>query len=196
MRFIDTTDWKRDLILWVTAATITVVFAFMLSHAQRQTPEEYPVLFGDGSRVYDGDTLMNMFVVIKKFENTDYPAETLFPGVFLKGDTLYVVKDVRLFGIDTPERRPKKAGRTPESIEREKAAAQAATEALSLLLSTHDFECVLVSPQIGKYGGRVIGDILVGKERINLSDYLIERGLGYEYDGNTKKPFDEWYQER
>ena len=61
---------------------------------------------------------------------------------------------------------------------------------------THDYDFVLVHPTGGKYYGRIVATILVGKDRINLSEYLIEKGLGYPYTGGKKPKFDEWYPYR
>ena len=155
--------------------------------------DSFKVEFGDHSHIYDGDTLIDMYITVKTLKN-DYPAEILWPGVLLVEETLYVVTDIRLKGVDTPEKRPAKAGRTPESLQREKAAAQQATAAVDALFAAHNWQLVVTEPQLGKYAGRIVANILVGnEEKIDLATYLIEKGLGYKYEGGRKKPFDEWY---
>ena len=174
-------DFRRDLILvCILGAFSGWVYAQLRPHAT-----EYTAMFGDHSRVYDGDTIQDVHIVIKTLD-TGYPAETLFPGILLKGDTLYAITDIRISGIDTPEKRPKKAGRSPESIDKEKAAAKSARDALYLLLKAHDFHFVVAQPEQGKYAGRIVADILVGPERINVSEYMIKNGYAKAYDGGTK----------
>lgn len=150
--------------------------------------------FGDHSGIYDGDTWTDMYITIKTFDGENHPPEILWDGIFLGEDKLYVVTDIRLKGIDTPEKRPARAGRTPESIAREKAAAEAAKDAVEALLEKHEWDFVITEPERGKYAGRTVANILVGTERISIADFLIEKGLGYRYDGGKKKAFDTWYQ--
>ena len=154
----------------------------------------YPARFGDHSAIYDGDTLQDIYITIKQFDNADYPAEVLWPGVFLKEDTLYAVTDIRIKHIDTPEKRPLKAGRTKESLNREKTAAEAAKNALSVLLKTYNMDFVVAEPEGGKYYGRIVADVLVGPDRISAADYLIEQGYAYRYEGGRKIAFDDWYK--
>ena len=156
--------------------------------------DEFKAEFGDHSGVYDGDTWTDIYITIKTLEN-GYLPEVLWPGVFLTDNTLYVVTDIRIKHLDTAEKRPTKAGRTPESLAREKAAAQLAKDAVEQLLEANDWEFVVTEPELGKYAGRTLANILIGKDRINLADYLIDRGLGYEYTGGKKKAFDSWYQD-
>ena len=155
--------------------------------------DTYTAEFGDHSHIYDGDTWIDMYITVKTLEKTDYPAEVLWPGIFLAEDTLYVVTDIRLKGIDTPENHPATAGRTQESLAKEKAAAEQAKAAAEALLASNNYEFIVTEPQMGKYAGRTVANILIGEERINLADYLIEKGLGYRYGGGHKIPFDEWY---
>jgi endonuclease YncB( thermonuclease family) len=158
------------------------------------TPETFQAFFGDHSEVYDGDTIKDVYVVLREFEEKAHAPAVLFPGILLKKGTLYAVIDIRIAGIDTPEKRPRKAGRTPESLEREKAAAKKAQIALDALLSRYDFEFEVANVELGKYAGRVVADVFVGPERISVADFMIAKGLGYRYDGGSKKPFDLWYE--
>ena len=157
-------------------------------------PDIYKAEFGDHSNVYDGDTWTDIYITIKNFENGEFPSEVLYPGIFLQGDSLYAVTDVRLSGVDTPEKRPLKVGRTAESIAKEKAAAEAAKELVLDILDKHDWKFVLSNLKGGKYYGRIVADILIGDDQINLSEYLVEKGYAYRYEGGKKKKFDDWYQ--
>ena len=152
-------------------------------------PTSYTAIMGDESRVYDGDTIMDVFVVIKTFENQTYPDQTLWPGVLLKGDKLYAVTDIRIKGIDTPEKRPTKAGRTEESITAEKAAAELARAELSMLLEDNAMEFVVANPSQGKYAGRVIAEVFING--LDVAEYMIEKGLAVPYDGGTKMTWEE-----
>ena len=60
------------------------------------------------AQIYDGDTIKDV-----KLQVTIPELEVGF----------YLSRDIRVNGIDTPEKRPRKKGRTPEGIKREKAAA-------------------------------------------------------------------------
>ena len=199
--------YKDPALYLVFGMILLTVLVFQLLKADELTAPEihhfvappltakktYKAEFGDRSHIYDGDTLIDMYVRVKTFEKKDYPAEILWPGILLVEDTPYVITDIRLKGIDTPEMHPATAGRTPESLEREKAAAEEAKEAVEQLLQENDYEFVLTEPQMGKYAGRTVADVLIGKDRINLSEFLINKGLGYRYDGKTKRKFDDWF---
>lgn len=186
-------QFRNYILLWVLIWS-SIIGGLSLLAEDQEIPQTYPALFGDHSKVYDGDTIQDVYIVIKQFENRDFPAEALWPGVFLKGDTLYAVTDIRVAGIDTPEKRPKKAGRTPESLAREKAAAAEATREVQQLLESNNMEFVVAAPQQGKYSGRTVAKVYVGKAKIDVGQYLINKGLAYPYDGGTKQAFDDWYQ--
>ena len=138
---------KRYIFSLFLLCTVIVHFSvYDWTHSADAPVRIYPAQFGDHSRVYDGDTIQDVYIILKTFETfekANNPVEILWPGIFLKEDTLYAVTDIRLRGIDTPETRPTKAGRTQESLNREKAAAEAARNALSVLLETHNMEFVL-----------------------------------------------------
>lgn len=162
-----------------------------------EAPVYYEVQLEDASQIYDGDTLKDVAIKLKEFETTDTSeTETLWPGIVIKGGVLYVVTDVRLSGIDTPEKRPLRSGRTAESLAKEKAAAAVAQSALAEILSETDMRFYLSNPQLGKYAGRIVSDVYVkqdGKFQ-NVSELLIEGGHAIRYDGGEKVPFDEWYE--
>ena len=170
-----------------------ILYQFSVSEEKKVEVKYYPVDMDADSEIYDGDTIQDVYIDIFDLKNA-YPADVLWPGVFVKGDDLYAVTDIRIAGIDTPEKKPKRAGRTPESIALEKAAAAEAQKALADLLNQYDLDFVVANPELGKYAGRIVADVLVGPDKISVAAYMIEQGYAYPYDGDEKIPFDEWYQ--
>ena len=185
--------YKEPCLYIILSLIIATIITPKCTTYPQTVKNEFRAEFGDHSDVYDGDTWTDIYISVKTLEHDHYLPEVLWPGILLIDDTLYVVTDIRLKGIDTPEKRPTKAGRTPESLAREKAAAQLAKNAVEELLEENDWEFVVTEPELGKYAGRTVANILIGKERINLTEYLINKGLGYEYGGGKKKAFDTWY---
>lgn len=152
-----------------------------------EQPPEYPfVLINPAKQIYDGDTIKDVAIQLKPLKN--YPAETLFPGIRIDNETLYFDTDIRLRGIDTPEKRPVKKNRTETSLREEKAAAARARAGLYARLADANFKGVLKNPQLGKYAGRIVADIYIGDE--NISDYLLDIGVAVPYHGGTKLKWD------
>ncbi len=90
--------------------------------------------------------------------------------------TLDTIVSVRLRGVDTPEKfRPK--------CESEKAAAEIATDFVKGLLPA-GAEVTITDVTSDKFGGRVVGDLLIDGK--SLSEILIEKGFARPYDGGTK----------
>lgn len=85
---------------------------------------------------------------------------------------------VRIRGIDAPELR----SRCPE----EKAAAQAARDALSLAVGTGDL--VLTNIGADKYFGRVVADVATS-EGDDIAGRLMSLSMVVAYDGRTRVPF-------
>lgn len=179
------------LFIFNLIAGFTLGGILYVTDAQVPEADIYAATLNEDSKVYDGDTIQDVFIEIGRFMNEDSPGEVLWPGILLKGQRLYVVTDIRLAGIDTPEKRPRKAGRTEASRAREKAAAAVAQNTLYNLLDDADMEFDVVNPKLGKYAGRIVADVIV--DGINASDYMIEQGLAIPYEGGTKIPFDDWY---
>lgn len=90
----------------------------------------------------------------------------------------YVLTDVRIGGIDTPEKkgRAKCAG--------EAALAEQASAATRDLIAGREVQVLGV--QFEKYGGRVLGTIRT-LEGVDAGQNLIRRGLAHPYDGGTKQ---------
>lgn len=106
--------------------------------------------------VYDGDTCTVVYN-INNNENSPF------------------VINVRIFGIDTPERKTKN--------ELEKKAG--------LLLSKYVSDIILGKNLLleildwDKYGGRIVGNIIIDND--NLTNLLLSNKLAKSYDGKTKK---------
>lgn len=185
---------------------ITLAFLLCLSIAGCDTSD---ILFPDSSapiysgtidsidNVYDGDTIQDVAILIYLFHSP--PSEmseeqlTLWPGIERRADGIYSITDIRIAGIDTPEKRPTRAGRTEASLQREKERAAAATAFLKQLLLESSEEdgalgFVIQNPQPDKYAGRVVADVICFKDDvpINVAEALLEAGHAVVYTGGTK----------
>jgi len=159
-----------------------------------------PIYYGtidDIDSVYDGDTIRDVSVQIYSFrsELSDVSQErlTLWPGIERRADGIYSIADIRIAGIDTPERHPARAGRTEASLQREKERAAAATDFLKKLLLTNSKDdgtlgFVIQNPQPGKYAGRIVADVICVKGNVftNAAEALLEARHAVVYDGGTK----------
>lgn len=152
----------------------------------------YQVQLDSADAVYDGDTLKDVAVKLREFQDAGDVMQTLWPGIVFKDGTLYVITDVRVRNLDTAEKRPTRKGRTPESLALEKKVAEEARQLVVNLLESSDFRFRIKDPALGKYSGRTVCDVFVGD--VNLAEALIQNGLGYAYDGGQKLEFDQWYQ--
>lgn len=144
-------------------------------------------------QVYDGDTILDVAILIYSFDAPTQTPLPLWPGIERREDGIYSVTNVRIAGIDTPEKRPWRAGRTEASLHREKARAEDATNFLkNLILETRgsngELGFVVHNPQLDKYGGRVVADVLCFKDGkvVNVADALVHAGHAVVYDGGTK----------
>lgn len=159
-----------------------------------------PIYYGtidDIDRVYDGDTIRDVSVQIYSFRSRlpgmqEEPL-TLWPGVERRVDGIYSVTDIRIAGIDTPESRPTRAGRTEASLQREKDRAAAATDFLKQILLENSkddgtFGFVIRNPQPDKYAGRIVAEVICVKAEvsINVANALLEAGHAVVYTGGTK----------
>ena len=147
--------------------------------------------------VYDGDTIRDVAIRIYPFHSPPPKMSEerlmLWPGVERRADGIYSITDIRIAGIDTPEKRPTRAGRTEASLQREKKRAAAATEFLKQLLLKSSGDSgilgfVIRDPQPDKYAGRIVADVLCVKDGmfINAAKALLDAGHAVVYDGDTK----------
>ncbi len=185
---------------------VVLTFLLCLSLAGCETSD---VLFRDSSapiyygtidsidNVYDGDTIQDVAILIYRFHSpileTSEAQLILWPGIERRADGIYSITDIRIAGIDTPEKRPIRGNRSEASLQREKERAAAATEFLKQLLlessgdnSTLGF--VIQNPQPDKYAGRVIADVLCVRDGlfIDVAEALLDAGHAVVYDGGTK----------
>ena len=147
--------------------------------------------------VYDGDTIRDVSIQIYPFHSPllgmNEARLTLWPGVERRADGIYSLTNIRIAGIDTPETRPLRAGRTEASIQREKERAQAAKDFLKQLLLENSKDdgtlgFVIQNPQPDKYAGRIVADVICVKESVftDVAEALLETGHAVVYDGGTK----------
>lgn len=149
----------------------------------------YTIRIADiAAQTYDGDTIndVNILVLDHSFGMED--VGQLWPGVFATADGIEIVTDIRIRGIDTPEKRtstknPDGSKRSEASRQREKAAAVAARQALIDILKGAKV-ISLSSPIHGKYGGRTVADVAV--DEVDVATLLIQQGHAKAYDGGTK----------
>jgi endonuclease YncB( thermonuclease family) len=101
-------------------------------------------------------------------------------------DKFYKVK-CRLYGIDSAEKRTKNKD--------EKKVALESTKWLSDLIK--DKIIWVKCGKWGKYGGRMIGELFMSKEDIELNvsinEMIIKKGYAYKYNGKKKIKFDKWF---
>lgn len=180
-----------SVLVWIMC--MGICHPFSVSQENEVAVKYFPVILDEGSEIYDGDTIQDVYICVKTLEKKDYRSEVLWPGIYLEADEVFAWTDIRIAGIDTPEKKPKRAGRTPESIALEKAAAAEAQQALAALFDAYDTAVYVANPELGKYAGRIVADVLVGREKISVASYMLENGHAYPYDGEAKLPFDEWY---
>ena len=147
------------------------------------------VLIDAEKQVYDGDTLKDVRVLLLKhpFHESDYGER--WPGVHITARGVEIQTDIRIAGIDTPEKRTSTKNadgslRSEASRQREKAAAQGSRQALIDLLKANNNRFSISDPIHGKYAGRTVADVAVNE--MDVATYLIERGHAKAYDGGTK----------
>ena len=159
-----------------------------------------PIYYGtieNIDKVYDGDTIQDVSIRIYPFNNfipnvSEMPL-TIWPGVERRQDGIYSLIDIRISGIDAPEKRPVRGDRSEESIQREKARAEAATNFLKQLILENTKEdgelgFYIQNPEFGTYAGRIVADIFFFNDgiSINVADEMIDNGHAVAYSGGTK----------
>lgn len=110
-----------------------------------------------------------------------YDGDTITIGYKYRGT--YWKSPLRIYGIDTPELKPSRSGRTEESITEEKKAAEKARDYLSGRI-LGKLITVNFNKSNDKYG-RLLGEVFLGKE--SLAETMICLGYGYRYEGGMKK---------
>jgi endonuclease YncB( thermonuclease family) len=98
---------------------------------------------------------------------------------------------IRLYGIDTPEKRPLKSN---PHREEEMAAAKKASQAMIHKMQENNNLVTVLLYKPDKYG-RLLGTFY-DKQGNDINKWMVEQGYATEYFGKTKKSFDEVCQER
>ena len=137
----------------------------------------YKCVIDSQKQVYDGDTIKDVRIEVE--------IPSLEVGFWLS-------RDIRINGIDTPEKRPKRAGRTLKSLTAEKAAASKARLFLIDMLKANDFQFEIGDVGYGKYAGRILADVFINGK--SVAESMIESGHAVAYEGGGKVDFDDWYQ--
>lgn len=148
-------------------------------------------------QVYDGDTLKDVRVLIHGYDFIPEDYGNPWPGVFITERGVEIETDIRIAGIDTPEKRTSTKNadgsrRSEASRQREKAAAAASRQVLMDMLRSNDNRFTISDPVLGKYAGRTVADVDV--KGIDVATYLIEKGYAKPYNGG-KKPEWDWSDE-
>lgn len=130
----------------------------MLAFAQGKMPKNQAVYDAQILRVSDGDTI----VIAAPFLPQPLKPELA----------------VRIYGVDTPEKGHR--AQCPKENERALLASKFTTQAIQ---SAQKHQVVLYGWD--KFGGRVLGDILVNGQSIRQG--LIANGLAREYYGDAKQ---------
>ena len=149
---------KRSDFFRLVLPTATVAGAIALTAALFVTSANGADYTWPVKRVIDGDT-----VVVNA--SADLPSELSKLAV-------------RLDGVDTPE----KGWRAKCAEERKKGREAKAFTKRQIDKATR---IVVRNPAWGKYGGRVIADLVLDGQ--SLSDVLIAKGYGRRYDGGRRK---------
>ena len=147
--------------------------------------------------VYDGDTIRDVAILIYPFHSPTLGMSEaqliLWPGIERRADGIYSITDIRIAGIDTPEKRPIRGDRTEASIQREKERAEAAMDFLKQLLIDNSKDdgtlgFVVQNPELDKYAGRTVADVICFKDGVftDVAEALLEAGHAVVYDGGTK----------
>ena len=145
----------------------------------------YQAKISDLSQVYDGDTIKGVRILL---HGSLTQREEVWPGIFIEPAVVEIFRDIRIAGIDTPEKRPRKAGRTEQSRVNEKFAAKKSREVLITILENYDYQLELQNVQHGKYAGRVIASCFVGvgTYKESVAQLMIGARVAVPYDGGTK----------
>lgn len=155
-----------------------------------ESPQIYDCTLEDiEKQVYDGDTIRDVRVVIHSYDFLPDEYGNPWPGIFITKRGIEIETDIRINGIDTPEKRvsTKNADGSPRSVksrERERRAAAASRQALVDMLITNDGRLSISDPILGKYAGRTVADVAI--KEIDVATQLIQQGHAKPYTGGTK----------
>lgn len=179
----------NTIILFLLAIVLLVTLGLLIANSV--PPRSYECHIESIDQVYDGDTIRDCKIFIAGTVGDEHGE--VWPGIIIEDNALWVVTDLRIAGIDTPERRPSTrhrdgTRRSEQSRDNERYAAEQSRQALIKLLTSNDYEFQIVDPEQGKYAGRIVGRCIV--DDTDAGKYLIERGYALPYDGGTKVELD------
>ncbi len=184
---------RRIIIIYGILMAMLLIYGIAFLFGKSADLLSYPSKLTSEKQVYDGDTLKDVRIQILDI-NQKAAAGEIWPGVFLTPqDTIEIETDIRLNGIDTPEKRPLKKKRdgtlrSAESRANEKYAAAQSRLALLNLLKDNELNLTVLNPTIGKYAGRIVAIVKV--DGMDAAQYLIENGHALPYDGGRKVELD------
>ena len=183
----------KRIVYGVLAVTWLVFGNLSFLFGKPMDVQSYPSKLTSEKQIYDGDTLQDVRIEILDMRE-NVPAGELWPGVFLTPErTIEIETDIRINGIDTPEKRPlkkKRDGTLRSEVGRsnEKYAAAQSRLVLLKLLQANELKFVVSNPTIGKYAGRIVAAVNV--DGINAGQFLIKNGYALPYDGGRKVELD------
>lgn len=159
-------------------------------------------------KVYDGDTIKIIYSKYNKYLSNS-PNHQNGSFIYNINPDDYLKVSIRLIGVDTPEIRPKKSKYSKlsvfdklELVKLEKVASIKIRDDILPMLLGKIIKVRMIKND--KYGGRVLGDIIIqhnyadfedipedisGSTEIMLSDYLIYKKYAKVYNGNEKSPW-------
>ena len=179
------------LLFGLIVAIIGTVILFAVRTVWSQDTQQWNCVVADPrENIYDGDTIKDVRVLIHKQFFSPFDRGEKWPGIYFTERGVELETDIRIAGIDTPERRAssKYADGTPRSDrsrQLERDAAAKAKQALYKFLGGNKFAFTLSDVGLGKYAGRVVGSVSVNGR--DAAEFLIEQELAFPYDGGTKK---------
>ena len=183
----------KRIVYGVLAVTWLVFGNLSFLFGKPMDVQSYPSKLTSEKQIYDGDTLQDVRIEILDMRE-NVPADELWPGVFLTPErTIEIETDIRINGIDTPEKRPlkkKRDGTLRSEVGRsnEKYAAAQSRLALLKLLQENELKFVVSNPTIGKYAGRIVAAVNI--DGVDVAQFLIENDNALPYDGGKKTELD------
>jgi len=161
---------ELKLMAWFNVVMVISIALFAMRSVEASNysifthPKMHEIM--DVRQVYDGDSV-------------HVTVDRSFGGV-----KAYANISIRIYGIDTPERR---GIQSPAG----KLVAMALQNYMAEVLKTQ--KLFMVSITDDKYSGRAVGDIFWGDvtKQQSFSEYVVKHKLGFEYWGKTKKEFTE-----
>ena len=191
---------KRRLVAIVAAIALCVSVTYLPSADDHRIDKRYHAVLESPEQVYDGDTLSDIVIKIADFSERG----EVWPEIFLTDEGVFTRFNLRLAGIDTPEKHPRKtwpdgSPRSEASRDRERALAAKARTALIGMLTgpeqTFPAPFIVKDPQLGKYAGRIVAGVYLPDTHIpgaliDIGQALIQLNLAKPYDGGTKARWD------